>query len=796
MKRILFNIILLSFTVALLGQIIETNRDFQWNGSFNPSDSTLIDSITGVSNSNYKVIDMDFDRNLGYIPCYKTKARLKVYSDTMYVQVWAGLGQRNFNDADTLYIQSNDTAIFRITHYSTSTNDANNFFNALEVTGTMFEVCATCTYTTWPSAITAASTNDTIILYSQQLAATTSSSKSLTHIGLGNVINAPATGTSFQQTAGEVEVHGIQLVSTNSFGLRTSINAEVYNKVYNCYLDGSSHIYDLNDNSDSLIIKNSLISGHLYTTSNVYSRYNTYLSSAYNVATQKKFSSNYDLFVGAATSIILPTALEDTLIFANTELNGVMMNVTNTTSSSLFKFNNCNIKSDDLFFGTTSFGSGYIDFIFDNCSFERSDFLSTYFINKFGDGDFILNNCEWNNNVNGNFIRTRKDTNNALQYDFIIRNSNFENTDTTAGISAGFYNVEIENNTFKNLNLNVINTDSMRNVIVNNNNIINYDSVIISFEGHITFSDNTYIADTSGGLNIIGDSIMTINNNSFSWDMDREQGNLLGLQLNRITENDGVFIYENEFLCPRYFGKSTINHLYNLNSTTRFYNNFVYGATIGCVSKNTTNNQAFKNEIYGNIFVECETPIFLRAMPRSKVYNNTIYNNSETLNYGIYIDDNDGGVVSDSCQIYNNIISSNTGVGLHFNTTGLADTTGLLSDNNIFYNVPIFLQGFGNTTLSIWQSIYGYDQNSYNTSPNFKSSSQLWPVPPSNAIGKGYNLGSPYNVGLDITSTWPDGIVTKNQLGLWSIGAYVVPLRRAVTSNSKIIIFNNKFLKQ
>ena len=117
MKKLLIIIALLP--VVLFGQ------DFEWNNTINGSDSTL------DGNSNYKLIDVDFDINLTYLPL-KSIAKILLYNtDTIPLVTWFW----NLNYADTLYVQvaaheigidsieTIERRITRIAHYSAPTTD-------------------------------------------------------------------------------------------------------------------------------------------------------------------------------------------------------------------------------------------------------------------------------------------------------------------------------------------------------------------------------------------------------------------------------------------------------------------------------------------------------------------------------------------------------------------------------------------------------------------------------------------------------------------------------------------------
>jgi hypothetical protein len=71
------------------------------------------------------------------------------------------------------------------------------------------------------------------------------------------------------------------------------------------------------------------------------------------------------------------------------------------------------------------------------------------------------------------------------------------------------------------------------------------------------------------------------------------------------------------------------------------------------------------------------------------------------------------------------------------------------------------------------------------------AASKFWLATGSPAINAGFNLGSPYNIGLMPGRTWPNSIVTGDQNAYgsgWEIGAFIyVPVQPSPPSNLNVV---------
>jgi hypothetical protein len=261
MKRRLI-IGLLFFCSVSWGQYQTTNLDFLFNGSIavNGSDTLLVDSITGVFDVDYKLTFIDFDITLGYLPL-KSKATLIMYGDTVPLICLGGVGLRNYNTADTLFIQKLDKTlksdnkedkpvrIKRIAHYSTATTDINDYWQALNYVSVL-DVCPSgCTYSSIDAAASAASINDTIIVYSGIYNESGAQggvfvdTDGLKFIALGaSDIYATGTYATYISTADNVKFNGFSIINEVGNYCNRSVGTTTNLSYDNCWFDGLSHV--------------------------------------------------------------------------------------------------------------------------------------------------------------------------------------------------------------------------------------------------------------------------------------------------------------------------------------------------------------------------------------------------------------------------------------------------------------------------------------------------------------------------------------------------------------------------
>jgi hypothetical protein len=236
-----------------------------------------------------------------------------------------------------------------------------------------------------------------------------------------------------------------------------------------------------------------------------------------------------------------------------------------------------------------------------------------------------------------------------------------------------------------------------------------------------------------------------------------------------------IFIYDQKYVKVRY--------------------NYVAYADFGVVFK-ARDNSMIGTDMYYNVFVDCRNYAGLRGCDSTKVYNNTGVNfDRKPEGFLLFAHEDFPSNPIEGNEIKNNIFASFHAYGVSIlNDINDLNITNTDIDYNVWYN-PADTFALSNSVVydyAAYKSTFSQDANSFNTNPNFKSSSELWPIQPSDAISNGLDLGVTYQNGLDISSSWPDNVITTPQLSEWSIGAYVVPLgKRFIESNLKVIYDKN-----
>lgn len=320
---------------------------------------------------------------------------------------------------------------------------------------------------------------------------------------------------------------------------------------------------------------------------------------------------------------------------------------------------------------------------------------------------------------------------------------------------------------------NIFNLDNVSSVAVNN---INTNS---------TYENNTFnITNTvsSGGAVAVSSSTATIDTFNFTNNVINTSATA-GYSVKVGTEATGTFddkihsVIEGNIINGGGSIATNTNHSifigHNINPTVRY--NYVINSGYGSVFKHTSGDYTSENISY-NIYDSCNFGDRIKGADSVDVYNHTIYD----CNQGFVVTDNDGTGSANGCNLKNNIVTDCAVI------YSIGANASVISDYNILHNGTM-----NGNDFATWQGL-GYDANSYNTDPNFKSSTELWPLSPSNAIGNGLDLGITYNKGLNKLSAWPDAVVLKTQLTDWAIGAYVIGKPIITRSQLRIIGFGNK----
>lgn len=253
-----------------------------------------------------------------------------------------------------------------------------------------------------------------------------------------------------------------------------------------------------------------------------------------------------------------------------------------------------------------------------------------------------------------------------------------------------------------------------------------------------------------------------------------------GVSVNKIS---GINVYNNHLTLSQYFGIFANPHAIGIFdcANAKIHHNYVNGASIGTVIKDTYLGEVNNGEIYNNVYKNCTSSSMSKGAIGVKFYNNTYIRTSEDFDGDIvpksFITILSNSIVGGGTNtiVKNNIFVDNEKVDVNSSVYGIdvADVvTGLVANNNVVYTQNVLVNGVTYPTLAEWQAA-GFDTNSQFTNPNLTP--ELWPTSP---ITIGENLGTDYDDGLDITTNWGSAtqvpsVVTKQQSVPWQVGAYV-----------------------
>jgi hypothetical protein len=585
-------------------------------------------------------------------------------------------------------------------------------------------------YATLEKVRTVSANNDTIYvktgIYTENNASFGGvyTTKPQTFIGLGNT-EIRATGIYPIYAAAGLNLRNINVNgSGKTYAIRMVADAVNYN-FNNCKLVGGDYVfYYITANNSILTATNCYIGGYsrYWGKMDYYENYFTPIGEAY--ALEMRNNKTYNL------------QWNDIKKYGNSFFND------NTAHTVNFKYNNTEAlvkviagaavtfnsrsnhyikKTNNLIFSVS--GSNASNYNFYNDVFDQNTY-DTYsnYMNMVNINDLYITNCTFN--TNGVYILQGVST--ASKF-YITGNS----SDNTKDLQLSIRNVDsltISNNVFhgNTCNLEIYNLTGFDA----NYGLISYNEIVSS-------SDSTQAVPIQ-----IGKSGTGVNGNNSHY-------TTLGNLINQKYSHSGIFVDRN------YDQLVTKNKVIN--------------ASIGITFKGDGEN--FSSLATYNV-LEGDLPkisgILAKGADSIFVYNNTgrMLNDA---NYGIDIIDNEdvSDYASEYCRIKNNIFYLGTDVIL-----GVGDDSSptLTSDYNVFYSTlsQPFTIGATPYNFSEWQALT-LDEHSVFINPNFFSATQLWPI----ISFDGTNLGATYDDGLDISTVWPSGVVTKQQDATWQIGAYV-----------------------
>jgi len=779
-------------TISLSAQYQTPTR--LWKGfSVQGSDTLLVDSITGLPDSDAKVWKYRGTIDSTYFQCNRG-GYLILLGDTLAIST-INEYKANYNKADSLFfklerqiLNSDSTErypkkVSRIAFYETPTKDDNNYFGALYPQSPL-EVGTNKTYSTIAGAISAANDGDTIVVFDYTSPQVTSNTgEEYTFISVGNSdFTASTYGFLLYYKA---TIIGFEIPnSTYAIRLTGSGNNSIH--VKDCHVKGNTtSLYSIVPANDTLFVEDTYILGNINYQGKCFKGNRNYYAPAaqhiiprsdiYEYYTYHDTNSYASYFVQSNINIKIH-------VFGSTIIGGgLRASSTIDTLDVLFKkcyFSPLELNSDFRYSLGTHSGNN----TWDSCVFYRDHVSGSYVIDVYNTGNLTIKNCSFEN-MYGSFLRyTGYD-----DFTAIINNNSFiANGLSYLGVTD--MNVQLTNTSLYNTPFYFTNSDTVRDCLIDSLTFGNDLNVGYSAaqDFNLVIRNSSFIMDDTASFSLGTSDLVNIGgfvfqNNYVEYNAQNVTNTLFSVSslIPKYRYQQGIIVEKNKIRMPRLVGNENGVHTwlsYRNKCILRY--NWLEGATIGYVNKNPEDTIDCSSEVYGNLFIDCYTPIYFRALPYAKVYQNTFVNENYSLNNAVWIDDN-GDVLpeypnpSDSGQFYNNIVYSIQGGSAFW----LADSSlnGWQFDNNLYYGVDFETDTGGVVNYATWQG-YGYDTlKSININPLFTDvgNGNYSLKRNSPAIDRGKNLGTTYKYGLNNTTVWPNSIVLSEQNDLWDIGAYI-----------------------
>jgi hypothetical protein len=248
---------------------------------------------------------------------------------------------------------------------------------------------------------------------------------------------------------------------------------------------------------------------------------------------------------------------------------------------------------------------------------------------------------------------------------------------------------------------------------------------------------------------------------------------------------DGEIITGNRFVWNG-TDKTSITHGlftgYNLNAAIKY--NYFDKVPMGIIRKSNGMTDISGVVAYNIIKNPISTGMVVKGMNNVRIYNNTFYSNQGTYDgpglgtwrglVEIYANDSfTPAIPSTGVKVKNNIFYTKYQIA-NIHIYEKEDLPGFESDYNVFYceaGTPMFNYLGDDKTLAQWQ-VLGYDRHSVVVNPNFTN---LVDFVPATRLDYGTDLGTKWQTGLSVTSTWTLGVSpeTVNQNGIWQVGARI-----------------------
>lgn len=712
-KKILTTIFLI-LTLISYGQPPSTNRTGYWTGTINSGDSTL----SGVS---AKLLEVDFDLNLGYIPL-KTGAFLVIDGDTIAISTineW----KANYNydslifykiEQQTLHADLKENLQKRITEIATYSiaTDANSYFSVIPYSATWLEVGVGKTYTTIQSGHDAAGVGDTVIIYESDYDLVNTKLVLSKSINMQAVADASITSTvtsDIIRASGNTRLGGLELRASGLWGIYMPGNNHKFEHLH--IKDGVSRSVEVAGNNYNSEIESSYIHDRVWI--NCSDSVNITFDACY-------FFEQEFRFHGAAEKGHVITKYSDLINYTLYHRGDVDVS---------YLYNSIETNSDDFLGYDDNSHVSTIKMI--GNSIEITD-AYRFIINE---ANAITNKYDFfiqENVINVNNISpTRND------FAFYA----LSNSDSVYLTDNYIYDKTNDNSDIRFCAINPVGNSKVVRIL---NNYVERKGYSQNFSSMVSIGIEEYNVDTSYKMDVI------IEGNQFVSD-------------GHFTDTVGtghILLVQNEHAIVRY--------------------NYFGGGNPAFVLKGYT-NLPDSSEGYGNVLVNNLAGFVNRGTNGAKFYNNlivrdkTIYSPDGSLGNGYGMGLIETAIIAAPDTVpgrgtfYNNLVydAAPADPGYSLFLLDVESEPYLTSDYNLFYSVNNNSISTLDNTWADYQ-LNSYDQNSINADPLLNSDNV--PATSSPARGAGTDLSAEFTQLLDPSANFP-GPLLKTING-WDIGAY------------------------
>lgn len=746
MKKLLI-LILISVSLYGFGQRPQTNITFVWSGGYNISgaDTLMRDSLTGAGDPQYKLTfcaDQLTNLTAGYIDC-KSLCRINGRPITTIFQ--------NTDFADTsfykfsnqvLNIDSTENLPYRlvsVARYSTAVTGDDKVWNydfyevPFIVNEAMETVCASGCDHTTIEAAYSAAATNDSVIV---FSGNYNISSTLT---CNKDVDIIGVGNCYVTASGTNQVILFNTSTTENFISGLKINGEARTS-YTIYGSGAT---------SNKTIKNCHVTG----ATQYCLRFATTVGGKYHV--------NNSVIIGTGSSY-------NCLSAAETNING-----------------GCGLVTNPYIVGA---GTGKLDIKYFRFISKRS---TNYCVQGAVDRFLSVKYCKFDVTTQVSSIYSSPTA--ALTNNILIKGNTFNITASSGAVidfvNDSYQKIYIQKNVFNNVNSAAVTDISIANFSV------------AKIEENVFNSLSGVTIPISVKSTALADTLLITNNASYQSNESTAYNIRIGTESTAATDNKIKYIRISENLArgPKFYNVSSTNSAHGTflgftgGANCHINHNFINGYGIGLVLKGSNNNYSnyyIYNDIYTNNHFY---GIYSKGVGTIKFYNLTLNKNG----YNFYFSSNTGGDPADSCIIRNCISNLAVDTGYHYYFANDSSHRGVSIDYN---------QTFGGTRTAYYKGAYkfwnewktlGFDANSFNSTPNFKSSTELWPIS-GDAFGHGKDLGSSYNHPLNTNSVWPNLVNERPFVSTWNIGAYnsdaPIPIVGNSGSHHFFILVNGKLL--